>query len=713
MSRARYKFDIYAAGQISTTGTISWTFTENRFPTNFAPTVGGQIARPTQGIVESQPWVMSILDVASSFTGLLANSSGRLQQLGRLARMRRSLDSTASTAYQTIAAGRIFEVALNPAIASYDLTVLGENWLAQQTEVFTKVDNSLSIVPGGYIKNAPAFMIDYPDGKYLWQCAVKYGRTTLLRVVDAMPKGGMTGAVGAVIAEDVKPGYSVYPFATTATIAALTTGNFKHLRWRGIATSADYGIAAFGFRLIVVGHGLAPGYPDLIYAAAQNGWSSTDPQMNNVWVVWNSTAAAPAVLTKLQGYIHAAGTYVGSGVAHDAGLPPSPAMPVLVGGVAGLHPADIVKNAYNGVYSPTTATQQIRYSTAAMAKWKQQSLYGALWCRITQPLNMQDWLTQTLYQPYGMIPTLDSSGKIAPKSILLPTSNDIGSTMTLLPRLTSTNLVEHPTWGSQSRELVNVLDMRVRRIVRVYVEGSIEHPRTVLGARIMGPFASADKLGISTGSQIRTHDNTTLLGRHVQTLTFGDPSGPVNSSAPFAGDIQAFTSALSRSYFARFGNGPIYSDLVALPSIDQTTWGRLVVGNYVAMKLATYPNIGTQTRGSTRLVQIVGRTDGPLGIALTVLDACKMLAHTPPGLTWALSSRSSRHGVKATVTSLPTLATYSIRAAPTSTGGTVPSQTSTVWRTILVGTTANTTQHYLKLASKTKWWGEVRGKSVV
>src|SRR5512144_2432253 len=116
MSRARYKIDIYASGVVSTTGTIAFTLQSSQL-TNGAPTAGGYLVRPTLGRVEGQPWSFSPLDVNSTFTSHLASTAGRLNLLGRLVRFRRSLDSTATTAYQTQTAGRISDVILDPSVA--------------------------------------------------------------------------------------------------------------------------------------------------------------------------------------------------------------------------------------------------------------------------------------------------------------------------------------------------------------------------------------------------------------------------------------------------------------------------------------------------------------------------------------------------------------------------------------------------------------------
>lgn len=710
MSRRRYKFDIYARGVVSTTGTISWTFGENRFPDGYLPTVGGQIVRPTQGAVESQPWTVSLLDVASSFTGLLGDSSGRLQQIGRLTRMRASLDSTASTAYTTLAVGRLTDIGLNPSVAAYDLTVSDERWVEQQETVFTKIDDSVSLIPGGLVKNAPASWIDVPDGLAQWQVVLKYGRTAFLTYTDSRPLSAMAQPVGDFILQDIKPGTNAAGMnATTSFIAGLTTGFFRHLRFRVPASSADYSIAAFGYDARVT----APffRFPQNIVSAVQNGWTSTG-HAHGVWVVYNSTAAAPAVGSKVYGYVHGGGTDPTGTTAVVPWqalrrLPASRAVPFLVGGANGLHPGTVARLAYQNTYGASTSSARIRISTAAFDAWEADPSYGRCWIRATAPQALADFLQRTIYQPYGMVPAIDSSGRIAPKSILAPTTNDTGTVANAL-RLTSTNLVApHPTWGSQSREMANVLEMAEDHITRAGVVGILYTPN------LRGPFDSADKLIGTTASITRNYVNTTQVGRRTLRLRYPMVAGfnMFSSGLPFLwADFSAFTSKFARQFFSRFGDGPIYTDVQALPSIDQTSRGRIQVGQYVAVKLGTYPNIGTNARGSTRLMQVVGRVDGPLAIRLTLLDAgAAANPLSSPATAVARSSQSTRHGLKVTISGLTAGASYETQAGHSSTGSTsAPATDSSVWQTILVGTSVNLTQHYLRLASNTKWWARSR-----
>lgn len=208
-----------------------------------------------------------------------------------------------------------------------------------------------------------------------------------------------------------------------------------------------------------------------------------------------------------------------------------------------------------------------------------------------------------------------------------------------------------------------------------------------------------------------SHDNVATLGRRERTLTYGAislPSLQVSSAVDFGGYPETLMSRLARNTFDRFGDGPVYSDLDCLSSVDASTLGVVKVGDYVKVVLATFPN-GT-VRGGTRYMQVMSRSD-PVGrpqlTALDVGPAGNPLA--TPTITLALSSFSSRHAVKATVGSLAAGAGYELRMASLSTGTTAtPATASSFWQIAGIGTSTGLTQHVYRLASRRRWFAEVR-----
>ncbi len=146
MGRRYYQLQIYNRGVTATTGAIAYTLGTSYF--RDAPMLGGPIVRAAQSQVESNPYRLTIVDVGSTFTAKIANSSGRLHLLGRLCRVRTALNSTAS--FVSASVGRLTDLSLNPDVASWDLDISDERWIERQTNLFTN-SNTVAIVPYGPI----------------------------------------------------------------------------------------------------------------------------------------------------------------------------------------------------------------------------------------------------------------------------------------------------------------------------------------------------------------------------------------------------------------------------------------------------------------------------------------------------------------------------------------------------------------------------------
>lgn len=670
MSRIRWKVDIYNQGVTATSGAIDFTLGTSQMP--IPPSVGGYLVRPTLGRSESQPWVFHTADPSSSFTGQIASTAGRLNLQGRLVRVRRSLDSTASSDYTVRTVGRIEDVGLNPNPAIWDVTVSDERMIERQIRCFTALDNAVSLIPGGLVKNAPRAMLTYPpDGGVSWFGGTIGGNIVVLQYIDQRPHQPMDQSVQDFIVNDLDPDWQAsWPPPNT-----ITTGPFKHIVWRNVATGTDYPVLAFG-----LGVGL-PSHP----TAQLSEWGNalSHPMIMLVWVT-----SPPAAGSTLRGYVHA------------SGAEPAPAVPLFVGGAAGLHPAELAQDLYQGTYSPA-GTPTVRISTAGFAAWKADTKPGRVWFRIMGPQTMTDFLERRLFQPYLRVPVPDTSGKITPVSVALPSSSEIGP----LGTLTSTNLVIHPTWNQIGRETLNAVEFHYERI-RPY--GAFTTASLPLPPRV------ADSLLTSTHSLSTQYDNTTLLGRRASTIAYGGVVDVSYSTGPesVVPVVSGIFGRLAQTYFARFGDGPLYSDVTCLESVDNSTAGRLAVGGFVKMNLATFPNPAVASRGSTRYLQIINRSEDPGLVHFRLLDLGPSV--TPlagPVLSLFHSSLSSRHGIKCIVSILPSGTRYEIRMAPqvpSTAASSPPASNSTKWRIVAIGSSANTTQHVLRLASNVRWHAQVR-----
>jgi len=674
MASRRWKLDVYARGVTSTTGTISYTLGSSYF--RVPPVVGGQIVRAAECQVESNPWRCSIIDVGSTFTAKLADSSGRLHLLGRLARLRASLNSTATSNFSSVTVGRITDIALAPDVASYDLDISDERWIERQTTIFSKV-TSFSIVPYGNVAN---FQGVPPVQQVRWRCIQKTGNLVCLRY-DGAPPIPTNPSIIQLIVDDVKLG----AIPGNTSVAA---GNFRTLRFKNTTTATDYEIAAFG----EVGLPLArrPNYP----TASLLGWW-TDPALGTdgtrdtpqeklyVWLVW--TASTPSLDTDVIGYLYAP--------THE----PTENLPQLIGGSTGLHPFTLVKQIYQGTHSATTSLT-VRFSTAAFDRLEDDPSMGRVWYRATAAEGMADFLDSRVYGPYNVAPVVDSSGKVAPQRMWLPTSTQLN--VAGLAAITSTNIIgAHPTWEHPSGEIVNAIRYSYPQYVNTF------------------RWFPGDSLSFlprpTTLTVLNTWDTLTYFGRRELTFrALNVPGLNVQFSTggyPVWG--QAIFGRLAQGIFHRYGDGPVYSELQCTSSVDATTNGALLPGAFVKVRLATFPNAGVAARGSTRVMQIVRRDVTPLGRGFRLLDVGSNLNPlSAPTLTLALSSQSSRHTLKGTVASLTAGSRYEAQLAASSSTGAAspPASSSPRWFTAAVGSSTGLVWRSGPHASKRKYFGRVR-----
>lgn len=680
MARRYFQLKIFPRGVVSTTGAASYTLGSSYF--RDAPLVGGQIVRAAECQVESNPWRVTLVDIGSTFTAKIANSSGRLHLLGRLCQLRSALDSTAS--FAPIGTGRLTDLALNEDVASWDLDISDERWIERQTDIFAK-SNTMAIVPHGPIsqfQEAPPI----PVTQTKWVCKQKTSNVVCLRY-DGGPRLPIDQATADIIVNDAKVG--VIPGNS-----GITAGNFQTLRFRNFNNSTDYEIAAFGFTIITPGG--RPTYPThSIYGFWNDPVLLNGSETNHtdawsklyVWLVWS--ASQPALDSAINGYLYAP--------SHE----PTDTLPQLIGGAGGLHPGRLVRNAYAGTYSATTSIT-VRASTAALDRWENEAAYGKVWFQITSPQNMADFLDERIYGPYNVAPVVDSSGKIAPTRMWLPTSTQLN--VAGLAQITSTNALSAPTWSNPSREAVTA----VRYTQEHY--GSFESVFAGLPANLRKA---------STQGSTYIHDTVTLLGRRQLTFRMGSvliPGITVPPTTIPGGVVPRFAVPLQQklagSIFTRFGDGPIYTEVQVSSSIDATTNGAILPGAFVKMNVqGIYPNPVVPGRSGTRIMQVLKRDITPYGRAFSLLDAASTLASlSAPTLTMALSSQSSRHAIKITVASVSSGARFEVHlGASSSTSSTSrPAANSSRWFPAVYNSTGALVNVVGQLPSKTKIWGRVR-----
>lgn len=686
-NRIRYLIDVYAKGVQATTGGVDFSLRTSQLAD--APTVGGQLVRAAEGRVESQPWTLRVLDVNSTFTAHLASSTGRLQLLGRLTRIRASLDSTATSNYKSLTVGRLSDITLDQNVNVWDVTVQDERFLERDTQIFSQA-NTCMLVPKGTVA---AFQGNPPPNAAAraWQCTSISGNLVELTYLSQLsPSGnlvrdvvrgkglGSVVSVGQLIIDDVKPG-------AISPNTGMTAGNFLSLRWHNDASGTEYELSGFGRWGLL-------GLPDFQIVRFWQTLNESNPAPLRMWLVWPTSQ--PTLNQVLKGYLYAP-THL-----------PTDTVPFHVGGNAGLHPVRVARNAYNGMYNPPGSTgQKLRISTGAFDKLEADPSYGLVWFRITSPVGMAQFLEDRIYGPYNLAATVDTSGRISPISLRLPTSTGLGTP----PIISSTNAVSHPTWEHPSREAVTALRLRFEN----YGYGLDKDGKIAFGD-------AGDGLNFGTKESTRLYDNVTVLGRKELQFQFGSLTWPpaptmagtlgVVKYVPLPQVAEQLADSVAQNMFARFGDGPLYANVSCLRSIDATTNGILQPGKVVKLNVASWPNPKTNTRGGLRYMQIVQRTDSPVGPTFRLLDVGSTLAGlTAPSVSAALVTGDTRHALTLTISAVPAGARWEAQlAATTSTGASVPASSSPQWMPAGGNTTGTLTLTLGHRASHTKYCARVR-----
>lgn len=688
MSQIRYKVNVFSSGVQSTTGAVAFTLQTSQL--RAAPTLGGQLVRAALGRVESQPWKLKVVDAGNALTAHLANTSGRLNLLGRLVQFQSSLDSTGT--YTNLTVGRLTDVSLDIKDQTYDVTVNDERFLERDLLIFSR-SNTATVLPRGTVSGFMNLSNPLQPTLNRWFVPNINNKIVFVTYTGIYPGyNPLSVLAGAgfmfqTVIDDIKPN----PIVPNN---AMTAGNFQTLRFHNIGDGNDYEVAGFqnpNFSLA----GIININDPLTWLLGLSDGENTPVSMLLVW-----PNAQPAALTSLQGYLYLPG-HISS---ND--------LPLHIGGITGLHPGKVARNCYDGIYNPPGSTTiKLRYSTAAFDAWQKDPSYGRVWFRITAPQSMATFLEQRIYGPYGMLPLINTSGQISPKRAWPPSSSSVPS---ILPTITSTNILagKHPTFEHGSREAITAIRARYD-----YYGFQLDkdYHRTYTN--------SADGFTALTHETTRLSDRVTNLGRQEAVYSFGAiygaaqlpiPNFRFNSSQllPNAGYAETVTSALAQHVFARFADGPLYVNVQCLRSIDSSTHGTVQPGDYVKLNLATWPNPITNTRGGNRILQVLQRGDTPTGPTFRLLDyGATGAVLAVPGLALAATTNgdSSRHSFKLTVSSVPAGAKWHASVAmTTSTGGSVPASSSPAWKWLGAGTTASLTLNVGQRPSNTKHFVKVR-----
>lgn len=622
-----------------------------------APSVLGPIVRPLQGRTEARPWSVTAVDQSTFITSRLADSSGRMDTLGRIAAVQTQSEGGA---WSNLGVGRISDVFLED-VAAYRFTMEDERILERRATIFNTT-NTTRLFPGGPHVNYGVFQ---PPIKGSGIIGGEFGEYRAFVFDNNYPY--MPNAVIDTIGNDAVPN----PIVSTGS----TVGNFDNVRLT--VGASTYEVLTFTGEGVSTDAGAIPS-PDLvtgIEVVAKNGIS---------YVIWAATTA------------FALGDSFSSAFLHMMGAPPSPVTPLHIGGSDGIPPATMVQNVLEGDYS-SSGTLLPRLSTAAIDTLLLEPIAPVRF-RVTKSANMAQFLEDQVYPQAGMVPFVDSSGVITPKSVWMPPSSS-GVTF----EFTKTNLAEPPEWAHTIRELVTAIKFTYPSEREAAGDTFREVLAPGVGLVTLGGFLTPDVQGadlIRVDEQEGTvrNDRYPTLGPYEITIPLnGYPQQPsfadwidtaVSNLGGAPRHAKKLIDRIKSEVFARYGDGPIQGSMVAMSTAEGVE-----PGDFVKLTLETYPNPKTGTRSGTRVVQILSRDLTPAGPNFTYLDAGPSLsAFTAPTVALSTVAADPKHSLTVTVSGLSSQSSAAEFQLQMANHTSAPASASTLW--LEQPTTANSSGAY-------------------
>lgn len=303
--------------------------------------------------------------------------------------------------------------------------------------------------------------------------------------------------------------------------------------------------------------------------------------------------------------------------------------------------------------------------------------------RVTQPENLAAWLEKHIWQPFGILPLVNSSGQVSPRRVYQTDADEVPD-VTTLTSLTESVVTEAPAWRQGTDQQVTRLEWAWASVDN-YRASKEESPPASMGG---------DALRIVDKTASRTHDR--LDSGEVQTKTRRMSLAGIHDKKTAGG----IADNMSRRIFNRYGDGAILTDEVPalsdVPGVSE--------GDYVVVNVPVYPDPKTGGYGGARVLQVTSKqySRGGAGpVMLDLLDAGPQTQPlTKPTLTVSQSSSLPTQAIDVAV-SLPSAATGSIVQAAAN--ATEPAADSALWQDVAVinGTVTG-------LASGTTYWFRAR-----
>lgn len=675
MTARDYKAYIYQPGSTSLS-TSNVDFVVGIAALAEVPVVRGGTARVLEGRVEASPFDLLVQDsTASGFISHLAGSDGRLSMINRFVQVRRA--DSGSTTYTAIGGGRLTDLTNTDNIAQWKVTVSQEWPMGATCLLFTT--NTTHLYPP----------CADPGGTRVgfWGNPYRYGYARLQRCTASSSAAQFAHPARwwqVTFRNDNPPmnqlGWDAIAadhsqYQTGARGGQSTAGAFRYVRFNVGGT--DYKVMSFQSAVVVDGntHQYVPGLNPIADDATINSHITKMAPLT-FWVAASSTAfhslASTGVDARAASYDH------DNPFLHMMGAPPSANTPLHIWSastvIVGTHPMQVLKDILAGSYSHSTTPYQLPlYSTASFTGTNdlRRLPLERVGYRITAPVPMQDWVQTNLCAPFGVLPTQDGTGAVRFKNFRLPVASttSTGYSTGALFQFTASNLrAPHPDWRANRAEACTQIDLTFQNYG--------------LSASNNGTIPSADGADNIKAWQRSTslyHDRLLQMGTYAKPFQYlGRPAQlqPLNVGLVNLGTMSDLTSVLARNVFNRFGDGPVQGTLHALENA-----ATVAPGDVVAVKLATYPNLATNARGGTRVVQVVSKSVLPDGYDFDYLDVgAAGAASTRPSITLARTSDYPKNALQYTITNVPTSGSFTAYLARTS--GSAPAQTSTLWHPI-------------------------------
>lgn len=575
---------------------------------------GGQKVRPTKGQVESETWTVKLNETSTGLeiTSKLATTDGRPDLLRRLIDLsvRPSTDGSWSSTHVQ-ATGRIKDVLLDENVAEWQFVALDEQLILRETEIFTGVSTTAGptsttgtnilrgttttqVLPMGRKTNWGGRPIEAADTGEITFRGSSHTRIKLDKAQFITP------AVADALKDDIRGDHQ----ATVNLDAANDPrGAFNTL----VAETTDGNKEILGTDLIQDGEiGRPP--------SEQGGFPNVGERIiEEITLAWGSSDR-PSAGSKVQVSLYAP--------QHE----PSDAIPKHIGST-GTHPVQLAKDIMDAVGTKTDSTQ----FDALVA----DKSFPDVTFRITGPENAARWLEEHIWKPFNLVPAINQRGEISPIKTTLPaaTGADAVPDVNNLARVTSTEIRDqHPTWDHISNEQVTRVEYEWEDYNDFALADVVPPGRRELAADLLDPRDL---------KRVKEHDRFEEFGQRTEKISLDGLHDALT--------VARIASAFADEVFSRFGDGPVRSRVQGLTSLESVELGDHVLIDNVP----TYPNLKDQSRGGTRLLQVVNKRFTAAGPEFEFLDAgSSNQPLSKPTVTVSLSTSRPRHVIDVTVTGL-------------------------------------------------------------